>query len=45
MGAGTHFIKELFAELKNDIGISQRGSPRGRLWPRGHILKSLASAS
>ena len=35
--------------LNNDIGqlgrIQQRWSPRGRPWPRGHILKSLALAS
>ena len=25
-----------------ESGSSQRWSPRGRPWPRGHILKSLA---
>ena len=27
------------------MAIAQRWSPRGRPWPRGHILKSLALAS
>ena len=32
--------------MKQDINnenLNQRWSPRGRPWPRGHILKSLAS--
>ena len=29
--------------LKSEEFNKQRWSPRGRLWPRGHILKSLAS--
>ena len=29
----------------NEMSIYQRWSPRGRPWPRGHILKSLALAS
>ena len=31
-------------EVQKIGGIHQRWSPRGRPWPRGHVLKSLASA-
>ena len=30
---------------KNNVTLYQRWSPRGRPWPRGHLLKSLALAS
>ena len=32
-------------QLSKSDGNCQRWSPRGRPWPRGHILKSLALAS
>ena len=39
-------LKQINNQYKIDIQrVYQRWSPRGRLWPRGHILKSLALAS
>ena len=41
----VHFSVTIDLHLASFYATIQRWSPRGRPWPRGHILKSLALAS
>ena len=40
----SHAMIDILTSTLDNINV-QRWSPRGRPWPRGHILKSLALAS
>ena len=45
MHAALHHVRYLVASMDKNSYSNQRWSPRGRPWPREHILKSLALAS
>ena len=42
---GNHIIDSWMVGGPDQCAYNQRWSPRGRPWPRGHILKSLVLAS